>query len=136
MSTRQKPKLMATLVAIVVIMAVAGYLGFDPINGRTTNLAREEDEVRLHLSVVFQLKRTKPVNISVTIGGAVEVAQGLKTSPWERNIDAPYGARVSLAVFQEQSGDAECTILRNGVIVAHEWMLGPGNIACQYVVTP
>lgn len=124
-------KLYLTLVGVGTVLTM-GY-GSGIFKSNQTSPFRNRGDVPIQLHVIFDDKVSHPV-ITVQLSMTLPLGGVEKKSPYDRTIQVPRGTRVSLNVLQGTGGHTECTLLRDGVIVAHEEMWGPGNISCQYQV--
>lgn len=119
-----------------ILLALGLAAGFFYITFHNPSVTDGDRERPVHLSVIFEGPHGKTVYISATADG-VPVSLALEPTaktPWGRDVLVPPGSRVILAVMQEKSGRAECTILQNGTIKDHNYMVGPGSMSCQHVV--
>lgn len=118
---------------LILITAVGLAYGIFDRNDSSPFRSRFGKDVDLVLHVIYEPRKGTPV-IAVQHSATIPLAYTPTQSPWEVAYRAPVATRVILSVLQERGGTTECTILDNGVVRAHNYMHGPGNISCIYLV--
>lgn len=115
--------LLATLVLVAIIGGVALNQG---------SKGKNDDSVRLALSVVW--KGERPINIKVSVNGISAVDETHTKSPWNRVTVIKRSDRLTMGAYQADGGNLDCfiAVVDTPGFVSTSNRADPGSVRCYY----
>lgn len=126
-----------TIVAILIVFAVASAVNGDKINGFPILGDRETNNFILSVTFVPVERPKETVEVVAQLNGMPLIEEFPTNSPWTRPTHVPPGSTILLRAWQVSPGTLTCVIKKNGKKVAEKStnQTGPlpGGVYCEYV---